>query len=129
MASEWLHANWHPWKNYPLQMGSRIIVDLDGKRGSCLSTQREQRRTESSVMVSVCTCFFSGGFTDCSLPNIWDITHQKKITAVINDTFIDRERKEGGNLLNCCDFFESQRNEVLIFATATEHFVASEKAL
>lgn len=78
--------------------------------------------------MSVCTCFFSGGFTDCSLPNIWDITHQKKITAVINDTFIDRERK-GGNLLNCCDFFESQRNEVLIFATATEHFVASEKAL
>lgn len=53
---------------------------------------QEQRQRTKRVM-PVCTRYFSGGFTDCGLPNICDIIRKKRITAVINHTCTDCERK------------------------------------
>lgn len=65
--------------------------DVDDRRRGTKVVQddiQEQRQRTKSVM-PVCTRYFTGGFTGCSLPNICDKT------AVINHTctvFCERKR-------------------------------------
>lgn len=68
---------------------------VDGRRRGAKVVQhdiQEQQRRIKSVMPD-CTRYFIGDFTGCSLPNICDIIHKKRITAVINHTCTVCERK------------------------------------